>query len=94
MNVSSTIRAQVLRGESEDIRCLLLNRKQIALLRKIGTKEVTSNWIASSEDVSIQNASSKLERLRKSGYLTRENRGDPTGGDMYFYECTAQVLNN
>ena len=88
-----TIRTEVLRGGSGNIRELLLNKAQITLLREIGTKEVTSNWLSKIKKVSIQNASGKLERLRKAGYLSRENRGDPTGGDMFFYECTPLVLN-
>ncbi|MBL4869811.1 MAG: helix-turn-helix transcriptional regulator [Robiginitomaculum sp.] len=93
MKIANTIRMQVLRGASDDIRELLLNKNQISLLREIGTKEVTSNWLAKVKGLSIQNANGKLERLRKAGYLTRDNLGDPTGGDMYIYECTPQVLN-
>jgi len=91
MKIANTIRMQVLRGKGEDIRALLLNGSQIALLRKIGGKGVTSCWVAGEMNVSVQNANGKLERLRKGGYLTRENEGDPSGGDLYIYGCTVQV---
>ena len=92
--LESLIRRQVLRGNGDSMKSLFLNKAQIDLLSHIGFKEMTSNQLAIDLDVSIQNASSKLERLRKAGYLTRENVGDPTGGDMYVYECTTVVLNN
>jgi len=94
MDIENEIRRQVIRGNSGDIRDLLINSSQIGLLGGIGKGTITSKQLSDIIDVSIQNANGKLERLRKAGYLRRSNVGDPTGGDMYVYECTPLVLNN
>lgn len=96
MDLSSTedvIRKLVLKGGAECIKGLFLNKSQIELLNHIGTSEMTSSQLARERKLSVQHANIKLERLRRSGYLTRENVGDPTGGNMFVYECTSLVIN-
>ena len=94
MDIDNEIRKQVMKGNSGEIRDLLLNSSQIEILKEIGNKEITSCQLSTQINVSIQNANGKLERLRQSGYLRRSNIGDPTGGDMYVYECAPVALNN
>ena len=93
LDISNEIRKRVIKGKSVEIRDLILNKNQLKLLKKIGTKEVNSRWVARLLSTSVQNANMKLERLRKTGYLTREMSADPTGGLMYLYECTPVCLN-
>jgi predicted transcriptional regulator len=93
MRIKATIRKQVLMGNTEDIRKLLLNVDQIALLSLIGNNTIKARGLADLHEISIQSASGRLSKLHTKGYLTRENVSDPSGGNMFVYECTAQVLN-
>ena len=90
----SVVMKMALCGKSDEVRELLLNKEQLRLLAKIGNKPITSSELSKSEDISIQNANAKLERLLRSGYLSRENVGDPSGGNMFEYEATAMTLNH
>jgi predicted transcriptional regulator len=87
------IRQQVLRQNTASIRALFLNGAQMDMLRRIGSRDVTSRVIASELSISMQNAYAKLEQLRRGGYLTRENIGKPNGGSMYRYGVTRVVSN-
>lgn len=80
------IRKAVLNGEGSEIRNLLLNRKQIFLLELIKENGMTSAFLSHIEEVSIQNASSKLNRLFTAGYLKRTIDSADTGGIEYLYE--------
>jgi len=91
--LKALIRHKVLRGNASDLKDLFLNPAQIHVLERIGSRDVTSSLLAQEMGVSIHNANAKLERLRKGGYLTRANVGDPTGGNMYQYGVT-RVVNN
>ena len=68
----SKIRHAVMSGKGYAIRDLLLTFSQIELVEKVGKKEcMTAHELSTDLGVSIQNASSKLNRLYRAGYLER-----------------------
>ena len=72
MDIDRVIRLQVMRGNSSDIRKLLLTDNQIELIKRVGKcKYITASELSESLEVSIQNASSKLNTLFNRGYLER-----------------------
>jgi|GEM_PF-1646072 len=86
MTLSDTIRKAVIDGKSEEIRRLLLNSQQIWLVEIVGKKSFcTAREIANMLDVSIQNASAKLNRLYAAGYINRKAMPAETGGIEYLY---------
>jgi len=90
---ANRIRAAAIRGQSKEIRNLLLNKTQLKIISLIGTGEMTSRELADHLGTSVQNANMKLEKLRKKGYLSREMGFDPSGGHMGVYECLPVCLN-
>ena len=88
MKIERTIRKQVMAGNSGDIRSLLLNEDQIELVKKIGKASfITAAEISKDLNVSIQNASSKLNRLYRAGYLERLATSAKSGGIEYVYKA-------
>ena len=86
MSLSNTIRKAVMDGKSDYIRRLLLNSHQIWLVQFIDKKSFcTAREVANMLDVSIQNASAKLNRLYAAGYITRKSIPAETGGIEYLY---------
>lgn len=76
-----------MRGHGDEIRSLLLNNNQIALVNFVkhaGT--LRASLLSHLECISIQNASSKLNTLYTKGYLTRTSTASDSGGIEYFYE--------
>jgi DNA-binding MarR family transcriptional regulator len=85
--VANYIRNQVLSGNSPLIRELLLLPSQLALIQLvIGEGSVTTEWLSKRLKVSSQNASAKLNRLHKSGYLSRKESVASSGGIEFIYE--------
>ena len=83
----------VLSGKSQEIRDLILCDNQIDLLKRIVSMHpVGSNDIANDLDVSIQNASAKLKRLHRAGYLERKMITSDSGGIEYVYIVPAQIV--
>ncbi len=84
----ASIREMVLKRNSTKIRELLLNDQQIDLISKVNLSgTMTARQLANDLDLSIQNASSKLNRLYSSGYLSRKVDSAASGG----IECVYQV---
>lgn len=84
--LSADIKKAVLDGKGADIRQLLLNRDQIDLVEYVaecGT--LRASLLSHVEGISIQNASSKLNRLYTGGYLERTETSADSGGIEYFY---------
>ena len=87
MEIEKIIRKLVLSGNADDIRALLLNKHQrelYDLVQRAGT--FRASLLASTEGISIQNASSQLNTLYRRGYLKRTCISSDTGGNEYFYE--------
>lgn len=83
---ASIIRQAVIAGQSDLIRDLLLNQNQLDLIKCIETRgEMTAHRLALIDDISIQNASAKLQRLYRSGYIGRRSRSAESGGIEYVY---------
>lgn len=83
------IREAVLAGQADIIRGLLLNENQLSLIDCIATQgEITAHRLALMDDLTIQNASAKLNRLYRSGYISRQSRSAETGGIEFVYRST------
>jgi len=86
MKIARTIRMQVLRGKSDQIRTLLLTKDQIKLVKYVARfKWVKAFVISEREGISVQNASGKLNRLYQAGYLQRYSMSAKSGGLEYIY---------
>ena len=88
MEIEKIIRKQVLKGNADYIRALLLNKHQrelYDLVQKAGT--FRASLLAHAEGISIQNASSQLNTLWRRGYLKRTCFSSDSGGNEYFYEA-------
>lgn len=88
MKIENTVRMEVLRGEGDKIRKLLLTDQQIKLVEFIRLRgTITAAVLASLESVSIQNASSKLSKLEAKGYLGRGAFSSDSGGVEFVYRA-------
>jgi len=86
MSFQDSIRSQVILGRSAEIRALLLTDNQLELAMKVDEGEVTTAaQLADKMDISIQNASSKLNRLYVAGYIDRFTRSSDSGGIEHVY---------
>ena len=86
MSFKDSIRSQVILGRSAEIRTLLLTDDQLSLADKVDAGEVTTaSQLADKMDISIQNASSKLNRLYVAGYIDRSTRSAESGGIEHVY---------
>lgn len=84
--IEKSIRQAVRSGHSDLIRDLLLNENQLSLLECIEAQgEMTAHRLALMDDLSIANASAKLNRLHRAGYVTRASRSAETGGIEFVY---------
>jgi predicted transcriptional regulator len=73
----------------EAARELLLSKRQAAIILSAAVSPVTTSILAKRYDTSVQSAFSTLEKCRSKGYLTREQKDDPTGGKYFLYKaCT------
>jgi predicted transcriptional regulator len=73
----------------ETARELLLSKRQAAIVLSAAVSPVTTAIIAKRYDTSVQSAFATLEKCRSKGYLTREQKDDPTGGKFFLYKaCT------
>lgn len=90
MNIEKTIRKQVMKGNSAEIRKLLLVDSQIELLKTLSTWPVfTASNLSDETGESIQLVSAKLKKLADSGYLVRDARNAESGGIEYTYYFNA-----
>jgi predicted transcriptional regulator len=64
---------------------LIVSKRQAEIILSAGVSPVTTAIIAKRYDTSVQSAFSTLEKCRSKGYLTREQKDDPTGGKYYEY---------
>jgi len=86
------IRKLVLEGRSDEVRDLLLCDSQIVIIQNIKQSGIiTAAQLADDLCISVQNASSKLTKLSKSGYLTRKSRTAESGGIEFIYWYGAEV---
>ena len=82
----AAIKNAVLEGKGTDIRKLLLNSDQIDLVEYVEEcVTLRATLLSHVEGISIQNASSKLNRLYSGGYLERTETSADSGGIEYFY---------
>ena len=88
MSTKRQIRKMVMAGDSGDIRNLLLTNSQISTVMWVGRRKfATAADLAFILGASIQNASAKLNRLHKSGYLERLTTSAKTGGIEHVYRA-------
>ena len=88
MSAERQIRKMVMVGDSGYIRNLLLTGSQIDTVRWVGGRKfATAADLSLVLGVSIQNASSKLNRLYKSGYLERLTTSAKSGGIEHIYRA-------
>jgi len=83
-----TIRKLVIKGNSSNIRSLLLTVSQINLFNKVKkskTKFITSSILSNEIGISVQNANAKLIRLYQAGYLDRIETSSDSGGIEHLY---------
>ena len=86
------IRKLVMEGRSDEVRDLLLCDSQVVIVQSIKHFGIiTASQLADDLCVSIQNASSKLNKLAKSGYLTRKSRTAESGGIEFVYWYGAEI---
>ena len=91
--MKSKIRLAVLNREAGKIRELFLATSQIDIWYEIVSFRLfTAAKLATSFDISISNASSKLNRLYKAGYLSREDRTAESGGIEYIYSVPEELI--
>lgn len=82
------VRKAVMRGDSSEIRGLLLTDSQIDTVKWVYKKDcATAAELAKLMGVSIQNASGKLNRLYRAGYLERLTVNAKTGGIEHVYRA-------
>lgn len=87
MIISKEIRRAVLEGKSDYIRGLLLNEQQIWLVGLVAReKQITAAGLSSLMDISIQNASARLSRLYRAGYIQRDMVSADSGGIEFVYK--------
>jgi DNA-binding CsgD family transcriptional regulator len=70
----------------EKVKDLLLTKRQIEIIKataKLG--QMTSESLAVVLDISVQNASAQLGKLRFKGYLSRTYTASNSGGIIYVY---------
>lgn len=73
----------------EAARELMVSRRQAAIILSAAVHPVTTAIVAARYKTSVQSAFSTLETCRRKGYLTREQKDDPTGGKYFEYKaCT------
>lgn len=83
----NTIQEQVIAGNGANIRNLLLTTDQIKLIKYIKSSGyIVASELASMKGISIQNASSKLNRLYKAKYLIRIMESAKSGGIEFVYK--------
>ena len=71
---------------AEQMRKLSLTDSEVALIRTIESQAtVTGSQIANWKSITAANASAKLKRLYDKGYLSRDQKTDPSGGLFYEY---------
>lgn len=88
LSLEHEIRCWVMGGKSDIVRMLLLTTNQIELIKKVGRMDLfTASQLSESEGLSIQHASSKLNRLYQGGYLERLTTSSKSGGIEYVYRA-------
>ena len=86
MLLSKTIRRQVMKGNSDEIRKLLLTDSQVKVIEWLGTVgETTSAQASQALGTSMPQASTQLARLHHKGYLDRSYGSAGTGGVEFIY---------
>lgn len=86
-SLKNQVRREVMAGRQSAVRELIINDDQIDLIRRIGQqRKITAAELANEDGLTIQNASSSLERLHQSGYLVRRSVGRSSGSIVYVYE--------
>lgn len=82
----SDIRLHVMHGHSAEIARLMLGPKQVAIVKAVTRGEVhTTAQLSKTLGCSIPNASGKLVKLWRLGYLSRTAHAAPSGGPEYHY---------
>jgi len=75
-------------NRAEFMKKISLSERQIEYYKAVENqkdKGLRSGQLAFIFEISIQQASTALSNLEEKGYLKRENIGNPTGGEEYFY---------
>jgi len=90
MKIQRTIRMQVMRGNSAELRALLLTKNQIRMVNTIKKSGgMTAKKLSKKNSLSIQNASTQLKLLHTKGYLVREIGAADSGGIEYIYKVNS-----
>jgi len=80
------IRKMVINGDAEFIRDLLIPKKLVEELKSLYCQgEFTAAMLSDWKDISIQNASSRLAKHYRRGYLDRRLDTAESGGIEYVY---------
>jgi predicted transcriptional regulator len=78
----------------ETAREMMLSRRQAAIVLSAAVYPVTTAIIAKRYNTSVQSAFATLEKCRSKGYLTREQKDDPTGGKYFLYKPCVMARTN
>ena len=86
MNLPDDKLRQLIFNDLERVKELLLTKNDIEIINYIKDKRgVTAVDIAKRQDISMQNASTKLKRLFDQGYLIRREMSSSSGGIEFVY---------
>lgn len=91
MTDENSIRRLVMAGKSELVRALLLTDSQVELVRAVELAgSMSTETLAVKLNITSQNASAKLNRLYRAGYLHRKIVSAKSGGIEYIYTVDEQ----
>ncbi len=86
MNLAAEIRKAVLQGRRKEIQLLLISDDHIELDRNVAAGRIkTSTQLANALGITLQTAHGRLNRLAKAGYVERDKRRSPSGGNEWVY---------
>lgn len=87
--MSDTKLRQAFLADPRRYKAAVLSADQLALYRLVAKRgEATSSQAAIALDISVPSASTRLNVLKRKGYLAREPRTADTGGIEYVYVPT------
>lgn len=82
---------QMIATKNDIVRCLLLSKNQIKILKLIAQGIDTTKDISQIMRVSDRSISVILGRLYKKGYLSRGKKSTTKGGITYIYSVTVEL---
>lgn len=89
---SDLIRAYWLR-DREQIKNLMPTKQQLKIVKDIKAKGMTNSIdIATTFDITLQQATMVLKACYDKGYIKRRDIGSLTGGQFFVYWCALPIL--